>query len=103
MADNMHDVRFEIYRLHVQVPERDTHRNFGRDSMQIIGASRVAQWIERSFPKRQVVGSNPISGDMNWQAVLSEMMMLASTIVGGSPITLSLQYTQSRFMIVSRI
>ena len=24
--------------------------------------SRVAQWIERSFPKRQVVGSNPISG-----------------------------------------
>jgi len=40
---------------------------------------------------------------MNWQAVLSEMMMLASTIVGGSPITLSLQYTQSRFMIVSRI
>lgn len=46
--------------------------------MQLIVASRVAQWIERSFPKRQVVGSNPISGDSIWLAVLSEMMMLAS-------------------------
>lgn len=32
----------------------------------IIGQSRVAQWIERSFPKRQVVGSNPISGASFW-------------------------------------
>ncbi len=46
--------------------------------MQLIVASRVAQWIERSFPKRQVVGSNPISGDSIWLAVLSEVMMLAS-------------------------
>ena len=30
------------------------------------GQSRVAQWIERSFPKRQVVGSNPISGVSFW-------------------------------------
>ena len=41
--------------------------------MQLIGASRVAQWIERSFPKRQVVGSNPISGDIIRAIVLPEM------------------------------
>ena len=66
VADNMHDIRFEIWRCFMQVPKQDMNRSFGDADTQMIGASRVAQWIERSFPKRQVVGSNPISGDMVW-------------------------------------